>query len=300
MCRIVAGLCFFLIAGVFSATGHDSPTHRIEALGNRIESEGISAELLIDRAFEHNALGDWRNAVADFEAVLRFSPGSWTALAGCAKAYLNLGEWERTASFAMEGIELQDDPSEKAPFYALLAQARMKQKNWLNALEAWRGALISSNPQIDWFLGESETLRHLRKYDQQVEALAKARQRNPSVVLRRAWIQALVDTGDFEKASIEIERGMSQSRWQSFWLLLRAQIHGQNQEYHEQRADAATAFAEIKSRSSAEHPDPYLMMEAARALAILGERDEALDYVEKARRLGVPEDDLTALVSLID
>lgn len=258
----------FLIQGP-CLTGHDSPTHRIEALTARIESEGLSAAWLIDRAFEHNALGDWRKAVADFEAALQLSPHSWSARAGCAKACLNLGEWERAASFALEGIELQDDPSEKAPFFALLAQARMKQEDWSKAHDAWLGALKTPNPQIDWFLGQAETLSQLGKLEEEVDALAEARQRNPSVVLYRAWLHALVDAGHLEQALKEVNLELPKARWKSSWLLLRAQIFQSLGQVTAVSADARAALDEIKTRLNKGRPDPRLLVEEKRALAFL-------------------------------
>ena len=47
-------------------------------------------------------------------------------------------------------------------------------------------------------------------------------------------------------------------------------------------------------------PDPHLVAEAAQALAFLGERDEALVYLNKARNLGISEAHLIAVTRIID
>jgi tetratricopeptide (TPR) repeat protein len=282
------------------AYGHDSPASVIEALSERIECQGATARLLISRAYEHQSLGNWNAVAADFSAALELEPRSRTALSGCAEAFLQLDALPQAESMVLRGLALDEDPSGKSPFYALLARVFARQESWLDALNAWRGALQSPQPEIDWFLGEEECLNRLGRHLDRVEALAQAMNRNPSVVLHRAWIRALVDAGELETASLEIESGMAQSRWQSYWLLLRAKIHGLNQGYIEQQADAANALTEIQSRLNLERPDPYLVVESARALAFMGEREQALDYIEKARDLGVSEADLSALMRTIE
>ena len=295
---IIASIAALLIS--MPAYGHDSPAHVIEALSERIECQGATARLLISRAYEHQSLGNWDAGAADFSAALELEPRSHSAIIGCAEAFLQLDTLPQAESMAQRGLALDEDPSVKSPFYALLARVFARQHNWLDALNAWRGALRSPQPEIDWFLGEEECLSRLGRHLDRVEALAQAMNRNPSVVLYRAWIRALVNAGEVETASLEIERGMAQSRWQSSWLLLRAQVHGQNQRFFEQQADAATALTEIQSRLNLERPDPYLVLEAARSLTLMGEREQALDYLEIARNLGVSESDLNTLIRMTE
>jgi len=46
MFRFICYLTLLLSAGVISSGGHDSPTHRIEALSVRMESDGESSTLM--------------------------------------------------------------------------------------------------------------------------------------------------------------------------------------------------------------------------------------------------------------
>lgn len=260
-----------------TANGHQSPVHAVQDLTERIEAEGPTARLLVARAYERQSLRNWEAAVVDFKAALELNPRSRVAMNGCAQSLMRLGDFSQAELMAQKGIALDGDVTGQAPFCAILATIYAHQKRWVEALDYWGLALKIPQPEIDWFLGEAEALKQLSRYAEQVKALSNARQRNPSVVLHRAWVRALVDAEEFETAFSEIETGINKSRWKSSWLLLRAQIHGQKQNYDEQRADASTALSEINSRLSPEHPDPYLVLDAARALAFMGQREKALE-----------------------
>lgn len=272
-------LFVILLAAVMTAPwlwGHQSPVHVVEDLSGKMATWGANVKLLTARAYEYNALGNWSAAAADFEAAIKLDPQSRSAIAGCAEAYFYLGNLENAELMCQRGLALEEQPAEQAPYYAWLARILTRRQYWPEALGAWQKALRSPQPEIDWYLGEANVLKMLGRSKERVEALSDAIERNPSIAIRRVWIQALVETGEFETASIEIERGLSQSRWQSFWLLLRAQIHEQNQNFDEQRADAARALTEIKSRLNADNPDPYLLAEASKALALLGDNGGAI------------------------
>lgn len=273
MHSILLVLLIGLLAGLHSARGHDSPSHRIDALTARIEREGPRINLLINRGFEFNALGDWSSAAADFEAALVLSPSSWGALSGCAEAYSRLGRWEEVATLARTGLSYQESASMKAPFYALLAHSLMQKKQWNQASEAWDQAMESSNPEIDWYLGQSETLYRLKEYNQQVQALAEARERNPSVVLYRTWLEALVNSGRWEQALEEVNRELAKARWKSSWLLLRARIYQAMERIDAQVNDAKAALEEIQLRLHPARPDPHLEKERDQALTLLYQKN---------------------------
>lgn len=284
---------------VFPAWGHRSPDRVVEALRERIKADGASLRLLTDWAYEHQSLGNWQAAVTAFRAAIELEPRSRFAILGCAKALLHTDAWPQADEMAQRGLALDENAASQAPFHALRARVFSRQHRWLDALEAWRGSLRSLHPEIDWFLGETECLARLTRHPERVEALARAMTRNPSIVLRRAWIRALVDAGEFEVAFREIDRGMTKARWKSSWLLLRAQIHGENQRFEEQKVDAMAAWLELRNRVRSALSDPYLVKDAAWALGYLGECDQALAYVEKARLLGVPEMDLLPIEQTI-
>ena len=277
------------------ALGHQSPVHLVDELSAEIVELGASEKLLTVRGFEHQSLGNWSAAAADFKSAIKLNPRATSAIFGYAEALLEMEFPIEAEAMALSGAAFGGSVDEQAPFHAIRARAFARQQRWDDALDAWRLSLRSQHSEVDWFLGEEECLTQLQRLPERVEALAQARSRNPSIVLHRAWIRALVDAGEFEKASNEIEQGLAKSRWQSSWLLLRAQLHGQNQHYSQQKADATTAFSEIQSRLNIDRPDPFLVLDAARALLYMGEDQQALVYLDHARSLGVPESELIAL-----
>jgi tetratricopeptide (TPR) repeat protein len=213
-------------------------------------------------------LGNWNAAVADFNAALALDPDSYAALIGCIDARLHQGAFREATTLAHRGLELHEDAGRQAPFHAKLAQINVRQQKWSEALIAWRDALRSPRPEIDWFLGEAESLAQLGHAAERTAALAQAMQRNPSIVLRRAWINALVDAGELEPAMREIEAGLGHARWKSSWLLLRARVHAERRDPVRQEADASAALTEILTRLNPNRPDPHLVAEAEAARAL--------------------------------
>ena len=278
-----------LLIPALPAIAHDSPSHVIDFLTDRLESQGRSAWLLTARAYEHRALGERDAAIADFTEALSLEPNYGAALLGGAELLLLVGRWSEAESLAQQGVDIQREVARAAPYHALLGRIFAAQQRWPEARNAWAAAVRSPAPEVDWFLGESESVRHLAGPSAEVRTLAEAVRRNPSIVLRRAWVRALVDAGELEPASREIARGLANTRWRGTWLLLRARIHEQRGDAANQQADASEALAEIRSRISPERPDPYLIAEAGTALALLGEADEAHAYRQRAEALGVSE-----------
>lgn len=278
-------------------SAHDSPGDVVHALTHRIETTKPTARLLAARGFEYEYLGQWEDAVADFEAALKLQPNYGAAVEGLARTLLRLGQLDRAASAARDGLALDPAPEKQAPYYAVLAQTYRLRKAWPLALEAWRAALRTSRPEVDWFLGEAECLARLDAYTERARALEVAKGRNPSVVLHRAWIEALVDAGELDSALPEIEAGLERAHWKSTWLLLRARLYAARGKGAAQQADAQAALDEIKLRWSWEHPDqdPYLFAYAGLAFGLMEEPELARENLEKARSLGVPEARITTI-----
>lgn len=294
--KLFALLCI-LLAG--PAVAHDSPGDVIHALSHRMELEGPTARLLAARAYEHQSLGNWSSAIEDFSSALALQPRFGAALQGLAAAYLHQQDWAAAESAARGAVALYTDDGLRAPGEALLAQVLAGQGRWDEALTAWRGALKSPAPEVDWFLGEAHCLGELGRFTEQVACLAAARLRNPSVVLHRAWIRALVDANQLDTAEAEIERGLSQTRWQSTWMLLRARVHAKRGEVTRQHEDASLALAELENRMNPDRPDAWLVAECGIALALSGNADGARACEKQARDLGVPGADLLEINQLL-
>lgn len=285
-------LAFALALGAaFTTAGHDAPGDVVHALTHRIETNGPTARLLAARAFEYQYLAQWDAAIADFEAALALQPRYGAALNGLAQTLLRQGHLERAESAARQGLALEPSPDKQAPYHAIIARAHARAERWEPALAAWRAALQSPRPDVDWYLGEAECLARLGQYAARADALERAKAKNPSVVLHRAWILALVEADRFDVARPEIEAGLARANWKSTWLLLRARLHARQGNRAAQEADARAALEEINLRWSWEHPDrdPYLFAYAGLAFGLMGQADEAREHLAKARLLGVPE-----------
>tara|TARA_R110001592_G_scaffold270770_3_gene537205 strand:+ start:241 stop:1137 length:897 start_codon:yes stop_codon:yes gene_type:complete len=284
-----------------STSAHDNPGDVVHALTHRIETDGPTARILAARAFEYTFLRQWDQAVSDFDAALELQPSYGVALTGLAQALSHQENFSRAEAVAKRGLELDIDPARQAPFWAALAEIHTVQADWSPALYAWRQALKSPRPEVDWYLSEADCLAHLDRYTERVSALAEATTRNPSVVLHRSWIRALVDAGALDDASREIELGLAGARWKSSWLLLRARVHAQRQERAQQESDAEAALAEIRQRWNPKQSDqdPILVADAGLAFALLGQDTVARELMDKARAQGVSESHLTDLEQLI-
>lgn len=284
---------------VWPAAAHDSPGDVIHALSHRMELEGPTARLLAARAYEYQALAQWNEAIADFNGALALQPRYGAALQGLAAAELRADNPVAAESAARRAVALYDDPARQAPGEALLAQVLVAQSRWPEALDAWQRALNAPNPEVDWFLGEAECLGRMKRFTEQAEALAAARLRNPSVVLHRAWVRALVESDQLDDAGSEIEAGLANTRWRSSWLILRARLHEKRGDTAQQREDAMSAFAELQGRINPERPDQWLLTECGISLALAGRESAAREYEKQARDLGVPSADLLEIDTIL-
>jgi tetratricopeptide (TPR) repeat protein len=262
----------------------------IHAITHRIDTKGPTARLLAARAFEYEYLGQWELAIADFDAALALEPRYVAALSGLAQSLLRAGQLERAEVVAGQGLAVETAPEKRAPYHAVIAQVHARSERWEAALAAWRESLSATLPEVDWFLGEAEALARLGRYSERADALGRAKERNPSVVLHRTWIWALVDGGRLEEAMPEIEQSLARAHWKSTWLLLRARVHALRGEHDARRADAQAALDEINVRWGWDHPDrdPYLFAYAGLACALLDDTAKAREHFETARKLGVP------------
>ena len=268
---------FIVVALALPAIAHDNPGDVIHALTHRMEEGGVTARLLTARAFEQSYARNDGAAVEDFNAALALQPRYGTALSGLAATLLKQGKLSEAESVARRGLVENASADRNAPYYALIAQVYGRAHRWEAARSAWTDALESTRPEVDWFLAEAQCLAKLGHYDERVEALAVARTRNPSVVLHRAWVRALIDAHQLEQALTEIERRLQSTRWKSSWLILRAQVHAQQANQAAQHRDARAALDELQLRWG---PDPdtrdfHLLRDGAVALELLGRPDAA-------------------------
>jgi tetratricopeptide (TPR) repeat protein len=270
------------------AQAHHGPTKAIEALSDRIAHGERSAELLTRRGDEYRALDDLAAAAADYEAALELDETSAPALYGMVQVHVERAEFVKARKEAERGAALLAEPDDAAPFHALLAGIHSEEQRWEEALRSWDAALASSQPEVDWFLGQAQLLWKLKRHDAAEDALRLATRRNPSEPLKRAWYEALLRCGRLDEAQQHIDAGLQKARWKSTWLLLRSRLHAARGDSARARVDALAALAELDQRLHVASPSPFLIADKAQALALLGRDAQARRHTETARALGMP------------
>lgn len=285
---------FSLLIGVavlsvcqYPARAHHSPIEIIEQITERIEKGERSAAIYARRGDEYRAVGDEKAAIADYQVALELERSDLGALYGLTRASLALGQYENALNAVARALVVASDADEAAPFYAVAARSYAEQQQWSAALNSWRASLASSRPEADWFLGEAHSLRKLDRIDEAIEALEKAQQRNPSVVLEREWLKLLIDSGHTEKAAPRISAGLERVRWKSSWLLLRARMRLMEGNSVSAEEDAQAALKEIDGRLNLKVVNPFLLADRATALAMLGRDEQAEICAKRAREFGL-------------
>jgi len=262
-------LTFALLAITQPLRAHHSPSEVIQALTERIQSDKPTPKLLTRRADEYRALRNPKLAIADYHAALKLNNTYTPAIYGLAKTHLANKQYQAALKITQSGIQTATTPDQAAPFHALAAQAHKTLGHGEAASAAWDQALASTNPEIDWYLSKASLLQQTGPPEQAPKFLAQAQQKNPSTVLKRAWLEALITSGDTKTPAPHIEAGLDRSRWKSSWLLLRAQLHLANQNPTAAHQDTQAALQEINTRLTPNTKNPYLLAAKKQAQAIL-------------------------------
>lgn len=272
MTNLSAGLGFCVLTVVLCTSvglAHDGPHHTIIRLTTQVDSTGATARLLVRRADEWRVLGQVTRAVSDYRQALDKSPASLAALHGLAECELALERFASAARLAGEGATVAPSPDQASPFHALVAQAQQRLGNDTAARAAWEKSLRSSRPEVDWLLAHAKTLQRLNRHDEARQALERARQRNPSTVLHRAWIGSLINCGDTDAAGRAIEERLERARLKSSWLLLRARLRTACDNQDGARDDARRARDQLVARVSVGATNPILEAQIAEAESYL-------------------------------
>ena len=115
---------------------HDGPEHDIEELTERINKEGESAHLLLQRAIEYQVLGKFAEAAKDLERALQFETNSATTQQELSRAYFALGKTNEALQTVTRALKIVSEP----PDHALLR---------VNAAVHYRRFWIPPNADVD-------------------------------------------------------------------------------------------------------------------------------------------------------
>ena len=255
--------------GLPFARAHHGPEEMISQLTKMMEAEGPETKLLVRRADEWRILGKLTESEADYQLAIENQPKNRAALLGLAKVRLLQDRFDEAIGIAESAIGLAGDRESLGPFYAMIAKAHVGKHRDELALAAWGEAIDCDKPEVDWLLEHARVLHRLGRHTVARDFLEKAKKSNRSFVLHRAWIDALIRCRDFGLAEKHIDAGLQNARWQSFWLLQRAQMRVAQGYGALARADAQSALGELEKRIMPNVENPILEKQRQAALQLI-------------------------------
>jgi len=283
---LVATLVWVLLAAPLSAWAHDSPEHVVEALTEQMKQTGVTAELLYRRATELRVLRRYDEAAADLQRALQLNPDHLDARAALGRVYLSQGKGAAALVTLDDALGQAGVGDQASSLLMIRAEIRWALGATNEALADCERAMEEGRIPLDWYLMRSHFQLGLGRTREAVQGLRDGFDRTGSFVLETEWIEAMIDDRQWVQALEAIEPQLQASKWKSAWLVRRARARlGQGHE-SAAKADLQQALAEMDSRLSSEHPD--LMMLADRGLAhmLMGDREMAMQDLERARQLG--------------
>ena len=139
---------------------------------------------------------------------------------------------------------------------------------------------------VDWFLLRSDLQEQLGVKEARLEGLKAGHSRTRSAVLYNAWVEALIDTGDYEQARPIIEEKLVAARLKSSWLLRRAKLRQATSEDAAAEGDLLQAIEELNTRINPGRPDLTLLVDRGIAWTMLGDRSAAKRDLAAAKKAG--------------
>ncbi len=260
-------LCSGILAQTLNA--HEDLNSVIRSLSQKIRNSP-TAELYYQRGIEYRAAREKLHARTDFQSALKINPTHQAALRNLALLHSQAHEHKQAIAVATALLDTSPSPQT----HLLLADIFYTAKDLPNALKH----VQLSPPEED----HTHLLHaHLLQDDEQVVAqLKRGHEITKSIVLRNAWIDALIATENSKTALPIIEKELTSSRFRASWLIRRARVlRSQNQKEAAKR-DLLEALTELQKRISPTCPDLTLIYDRGLAYALLDRKKEAQTDLE--------------------
>jgi len=161
----------------------------------RLEPNSIDDHLLLGRLYRLN--NDLRKAEAEFQVAVKLQPDSEEAATMLAYLYNEEGDSKR----AVETLTSVPDPSRSAKLYQALAYTYEQQKQYKEAINAYRKASELDHDNLDAIRGLAQNLLNDGQLDaslEQYKVIADANSEDPQTYLRMSEIYRR--TGKFDQA----------------------------------------------------------------------------------------------------
>lgn len=275
-----------LITSVVSA--HESPEHNIKHLSTHIETDR-SADNLFQRAIAYRAVGQLDKATTDLNDAIKLAPNNLGYHLEFCRVQLAQSKFGKALHTANHALKLSNTPNQRATCHILRAEAYHRSRRPKPALQSCQLAFKEvPKGEIEWFLLRSENQLSLGKHQQRITDLKSGHALHHSAVLKAHWIDAIIDSSDFQTALPLIESELTNRRWKSSWLIKRARALQGLRRNTEASADLHAALAEINTRLNPARPDPLLLADQGITYALLGDKVAAKTSLKKLHRINAP------------
>ena len=269
---------------------HHDTEKMIALFSERIQSGEASAELYFRRAIEYRVLRQYAKAEADLQQALKVDPNYTAAHRELAHLLAKKGQNRLAIQSAKQAIHASRDINERSGAMILLARLLAESRQPKLALRHCRDAFeLRPSGKVEWYLLHAELLNSLEMDRERQEVLAAGYATTHSIVLRNAWIDALLDAGEHGTAMPIIEKELKESRLKSSWLLRFARAKFATNQRIEARAALQSCLEELTVRIHPERPDISLIAQRGLARALLGKNDDARQDLEQALAAGADQ-----------
>lgn len=279
---------FALGLGMPAATAHHDVETVIAGFTTRIEAGEESAELYFERATKYRTLRNPAMAEADLRRAIACDASFSPAHRELARLLSAQGNTDEAIAAANRAIATAPADSDRAAALIILARLRAAANQPGEALRACEDAfLLRAVGEIDWYLLHAELLDALGRVEDCAPVLKAGFTVTHSIVLRDAWIDALLVAGKIDTALPVIERELADSRLKSSWLLRRARARLQSGATASAEQDLHACLRELAPRIHPSRPDLTLIADRGLANALLGRLDAARADLAVAKSAGV-------------
>jgi tetratricopeptide (TPR) repeat protein len=283
----------FAAAAFLGGTGplraHHDPAVNIEALTEQIGKQPGIPELYFQRADEYMAQRKYPEAEADLRKALELKPDYLPAKRTMARIFKSVGR-------GAEALDLLRAATQNVPLehQFLLTSCRQLEGEILlelgrprDALAAVEAALNGNTaPDVELLLMRAEAQRQCGLVEPRIAGLKDAWDKCRAVLLRNAWLDALIDAGRGAEAAPYVQTELESSRFLSTWLIKRARIFLAAGNADGAKSDLEAAVGELTQRLQVDPPPFILLCDRAAAYAMLGKFSEAAADAKRAEELG--------------
>lgn len=253
----------------------------------RIEAGESDGDLFYRRATEYRVLRMHAEAEADLRRALQQNPDHIAARSELARLLSRRGENQEALAAAEAAVAAATSDSSRAAALVLVARLHSAEARHEAALHACEAALAAHpRGEVEWYLLQSELLAQADRDDERPGALKAGHDTTGSIVLRNAWIDALLDVGQAGAVEEIIDQELAESRLKSSWLLRRARLRVLAGDERGAAADLQQCLDELAGRIHPARPDVTLIADRGLANALLGNPEAAAADLARARASG--------------